>query len=86
MERFVHMAFGGEGGRGLAVGGPVSPYLLNLYCEVFLDSSDHGSTWKSSEDRRDPDKEILYTRYVDDLVFSSNRYSSTSGEERTFGE
>lgn len=37
-ESFVQMAFGGYRGRGLAIGGPLSPFLLNLYCEVFLDS------------------------------------------------
>jgi len=69
---FVKMAFGGIRGEGLTVGGPLSPTLLNLYCEVYLDSRIRQYLEKLV-DRRDPGKEILYTRYVDDLVFSSRK-------------
>jgi hypothetical protein len=69
---FVMMAFGGIHGQGLTVGGPLSPTLLNLYCEVYLDSRIRQYLEKLV-DRRDPETEILYTRYVDDLVFSSRK-------------
>lgn len=78
---FVRFAFGGLHGEGLAVGGILSPFLLNLYCEVFLDSrlryycekkKVHGS----------PETFITYTRYVDDLVFSRGIvFSSTTRKE-----
>lgn len=70
---FVRMAFGGIRGEGLTVGGPLSPMLLNLYCEVYLDGRIRQYLEKL-EDRRDPNTKILYTRYVDDLVFSSGRF------------
>lgn len=70
---FVRMAFGGIRGEGLTVGGPLSPTLLNLYCEVYLDSRIR-QYLKKLEDRRDPGTQILYSRYVDDLVFSSSRF------------
>ncbi len=54
--------FAGLFGKGLAVGGPLSPYLMNLYCEVYLDSRVRRWCEKNN---------IVYTRYVDDLVFSS---------------
>ena len=54
--------FSGMYGKGLAIGGPLSPYLMNLYCEVYLDS--RVRYWCEKH-------EIRYTRYVDDLVFSS---------------
>jgi len=59
---FLQAHFGGLRGRGLAIGGPLSPYLMNLYCEVFLDMP-----LRKVCERR----EIVYTRYVDDLVFSA---------------
>jgi len=59
---YLRAHFGGQYGRGLAIGGPLSPYLMNLYCEVFLDMP----LRKLCEKR-----EITYTRYVDDLVFSA---------------
>ncbi|MFZ1684644.1 MAG: reverse transcriptase domain-containing protein, partial [Candidatus Zixiibacteriota bacterium] len=62
MLAFLSLNFAGLYGRGLAVGGPLSPDLMNLYCEVYLDS--RLRRWC---ERRD----IVYTRYVDDLVFSS---------------
>lgn len=54
--------FSGSFGRGLVVGGPSSPFLMNLFCEVFIDA---------------PLRELCkkwgfeYARYVDDLTFSS---------------
>ncbi len=56
--------FSGLHGKGLAIGGPLSPYLMNLYCEVYLDSQLRMWCWKH---------DITYTRYVDDLVFSSEK-------------
>lgn len=57
--------FSGMYGKGLAVGGPLSPYLMNLYCEVYLDSR---LRWWCEN------RGIVYTRYVDDLVFSSSQF------------
>ena len=59
---FLASHFGGMYGKGLAVGGPLSPYLMNLYCEVYLDSLLR--RWCERQG-------ITFTRYVDDLVFSS---------------
>lgn len=59
---FLRAYFAGPRGTGLAVGGPLSPYLMNLFCEVFIDTR-----LRRFCERRD----ITYTRYVDDLVFSS---------------
>jgi hypothetical protein len=56
--------FSGVRGQGLAVGGVLSPFLMNLYCEVYLDSK---VRWWAER------RGIVYTRYVDDLVFSSKR-------------
>jgi hypothetical protein len=69
MQSFVAFAFGGMHGKGLAVGGPLSPMLLNLYCEVFLDSRLRTFFFKKL-DRKAPERTVTYTRYVDDLVFS----------------
>ena len=66
---FVTFAFGGLHGEGLAVGGNLSPFLLNLYCEVFLDSRLRYFCYKK-EVRGEPASKVTYTRYVDDLVFS----------------
>lgn len=66
---FVAFAFGGLYGVGLAVGGNLSPLLLNLYCEVFLDSRLRAYLVKA-EDKRFPERTVTYTRFVDDLVFS----------------
>lgn len=63
---FLQIHFGGQYGRGLAVGGPLSPYLMNLYCEVYLDAP-----LRRFCERREEGSKITYTRYVDDLVFSS---------------
>lgn len=69
MHGFVAFAFGGLYGKGLAVGGPLSPMLLNLYCEVFLDSRLRTFFFKKL-DKQAPERTVTYTRYVDDLVFS----------------
>ena len=66
---FVSFAFGGLYGRGLVVGGNLSPLLLNLYCEVFIDSRLR-AYFAKAEDKRFPERTITYTRFVDDLVFS----------------
>jgi hypothetical protein len=60
---FLQCYFAGIQGKGIAVGGPLSPYLMNLYCEVYLDAQVRRWCEKYA---------IVYTRYVDDLVFSSN--------------
>lgn len=70
MESFVQIAFGGYRGEGIAVGGPLSPFLLNLYCEVFLDRRLRYYFYRK-ENKQEPEKSVTYTRYVDDLVFSS---------------
>lgn len=76
MEGFVQIAFGGLYGKGLAVGGRLSPYLMNLYCEVFLDSRLRLYFLKRKDISR-PSKDILCTRYVDDLVCSSQEFISS---------
>lgn len=58
---FLKVNFAGLHGAGLAVGGPASPYLLNLYCEAFLDSRLRNLCDKYN---------MKYSRYVDDMVFS----------------
>ena len=70
MESFVKFAFSGYAGIGLAVGGPLSPYLLNLYCEVFLDQRLRYFI-RGLPGNTDQFRKIVYSRYVDDLVFSS---------------
>lgn len=70
MNLFVNLAFSGQAGIGLAVGGPLSPFLLNLYCEVFLDQRLRYFLYKLPGGR-DVFRKITYSRYVDDLVFSS---------------
>ena len=62
MLAFLKCNFSGIRGRGLAVGGPLSPYLMNLYCEVYLDA--RVRRWCL-------ERNITYTRYVDDITFSS---------------
>lgn len=70
---FLRAHFAGQFGRGLAIGGPLSPYLMNLYCEVFLDMP-----LRKYCERR----EITYTRYVDDLVFSATFFMGTETRQR----
>lgn len=66
MLNFLRVHFSGRLGEGLAIGGPLSPYLMNLYCEVYLDAS-----LRRLCERREHGYQITYTRYVDDLVFSA---------------
>lgn len=79
IQSFLQTHFAGQYGRGLAVGGPLSPYLMNLYCEVFVDMP----LRKFCEPRK-----ITYTRYVDDLVFSAKHFigSETRAKIRTIIE
>lgn len=51
-----------DGHRGLPTGGPSSPHLFNHYVEVLIDRDMR---------RLLADEEITYTRYLDDLTFSS---------------
>jgi hypothetical protein len=69
MRYLVARLFAGMYGKGLAVGGPLSPMLLNLYCEVFLDSRLRYK-FLLMRDVKEPERTVTYTRYVDDLVFS----------------
>jgi len=50
-------------GHGLAQGGPASPLLFNLYCEWEVDQRIRALLERQGN--------IVYTRYVDDLVFSA---------------
>jgi hypothetical protein len=70
-KSFTQLAFGGFAGRGIAFGSNLSPFLFNLYCEVYLDDKLRYYLEKS-KDRQHPEKEFVYTRYLDDLVFSRN--------------
>ena len=56
--------FSGIRGEGLAVGGPLSPFLFNLYCEVYADAELRLVCRKYG---------ITFTRYADDNVFSRNK-------------
>ncbi len=58
----LRMYFSGSYGDGLAVGGPSSPFLMNLFCEVFIDAPLRRLCEKWA---------LKYARYVDDLTFSS---------------
>jgi len=69
MLSFVHFAFGGFAGKGLAVGGNLSPYMLNLYCEVFVNTRLRKLCQKYSS-KEEPWRDITVTQYVDDIVFS----------------
>ena len=69
MLSFVHFAFGGFAGKGLAVGGNLSPYLLNLYCEVFVNTRLR-SLCRTFGEQGEPQRDITITQYVDDIVFS----------------
>ncbi len=64
IRSFLESFCSGVRGEGLAVGGPLSPYLFNLYCEVFIDA----------QIRKICDGHfITYTRYADDCVFSRSK-------------
>lgn len=65
---FLESFCSGIRGEGIAVGGPVSPYLFNLYCEVFIDIH----LRKLCEKYK-----MTYTRYADDLVFSREKLVSS---------
>lgn len=73
MVSFLRRFFAGIHGKGIAVGGPLSPYLMNLYCEVYLDAGLR--RWCERQN-------IIYTRYVDDLVFS-RQVINTKDDRRT---
>ncbi len=60
--KFTKLYLSGQYQQGLAIGGPASPYLLNIYMEVYLDV--HLRRFCENNGK------IVYTRYVDDLVFS----------------
>jgi len=60
-KKFMLDNFFDESG-GLVTGGPASPDLFNLYCEIHIDSKLRGLCRMYG---------ITYTRYLDDLVFSS---------------
>ncbi len=64
MLAFLESFCAGPRGEGLAVGGPLSPYLFNLYCEVYCDAALR---------RVCETYEITFTRYADDYVFSREK-------------
>ena len=59
---FVTKYLSGQYQQGLAIGGPASPYLMNIYCEAYLDV--HLRRFCENNGN------IIYTRYADDLTFS----------------
>lgn len=61
MKVFLVAYFSGKHGKGLATGANLSPYLLNLYCEFWLDEPLRKYLYE---------RKIVYTRFVDDLAFS----------------
>lgn len=65
MQVFVNTFCRGPSGRGLVTGAPSSPYLFNLYAEIMLDASLR---------KLFPSQQGRYTRYGDDLTFSSHTY------------
>lgn len=64
MCAFLQSFIGGFSGEGLAIGGPASSFLLNLYCEAFVDSKLRSLCNIYG---------ITYSRYVDDFVFSRDK-------------
>ncbi|MBI4065621.1 hypothetical protein HY412_00300 [Candidatus Kaiserbacteria bacterium] len=64
VHAFLESFCAGLHGIGLAVGGPLSPYLFNLYSEVFMDASLRRLCQKH---------DIAFTRYADDCVFSRGK-------------
>lgn len=56
---------------GLMQGGPASPALFNLYCEVWIDRPLRDALVGEGE------KKIVYTRFADDLTFSSEKQPFT---------
>lgn len=61
---FLKFFCSGLYGNGLSVGGPLSPFLFNLFCEVYVDAG-----LRQVCKRYD----IRYSRYADDCVFSRNK-------------
>ncbi len=61
MLSFLQVYCAGLYGKGLAVGAPLSPRFMNLYCEVYLDESLRRLCRKH---------DATYTRFVDDIVIS----------------
>ena len=64
LSAFLKFFCSGMYGRGLAVGGTLSPYLFNLFCEVYVDAGLRQMCKKY---------DITYSRYADDCVFSRNK-------------
>lgn len=64
VHAFLESFCAGVKGEGLAVGGPLSPYLFNLYCEVYVDANVRLACRKYN---------ITYTRFADDCVFTRNK-------------
>lgn len=67
--QFLRVYFAGKFGEGLVFGGVASPFLFNLFMEAFVDSPLRYLIAKRLRHER-----ITYTRYADDLVFSSKGY------------
>lgn len=63
MQKFVDTFCRDANGRGLITGGPISPFLFNLFYEAVLDSALRRICAKLL-------RKVRYTRYADDLVFS----------------
>lgn len=61
MLAFLETYCAGLYGKGLAVGGLISPQLFNWYCEVYLDAPLREVCGRY---------ELTYTRYADDCTFS----------------
>ncbi len=64
MNMFFEMFMTPQSKKGLIVGAPSSPYLFNLFAEIAFDRG-YRYTAKA--------KEYEYSRYADDLVFSSQK-------------
>ena len=64
VSAFLNHFCSGMYGKGLAVGGSLSPFLFNLFCEAYVDAELRQVCKKY---------DILYSRYADDLVFSRKK-------------
>lgn len=62
LEGILLESFSGMYGKGLAFGGPASPFLLNLYLEIFVNLKLRKYCFSEG---------INFTQYADDYVFSS---------------
>ena len=67
VKKFISRFCRSSVGNGLVTGAPSSPYLFNLYCEILFDRSLRKFCKPSGE------RQITYSRYADDLVFSADR-------------